>query len=163
MTETALVDITLVDVGEGISEAQILEWVVAVGQTVSADQSVVLISTDKAAVELPAPVSGILREQLVPVGATVPVGSTLARIEATQPADGMLTSQVTEPWASPKINAVSSARTARPLARKLNAELATPSPSDPNGQIINEDGRRSADRNPVVEDASRRISAGSGR
>ena len=156
MTETTLVDITLVDVGEGISEAQILEWLIAVGQNVSADQSVVLISTDKAAVELPAPVSGILREQLVQVGATVPVGSTLARIEATQQADGMLTSHITEPLASPKIDAVSSAATARLLARKLIAELATPSPSGPNGQILDEDVRRRADGNPVVEEASRR-------
>jgi pyruvate dehydrogenase E2 component (dihydrolipoamide acetyltransferase) len=155
MTEAALVDITLVDVGEGLSEAQILEWLVAVGQNVSADQSVVLISTDKAAVELPAPVSGILREQLVQVGATVPVGSTLARIEATQSAHGVI-SHVTEPWASPKIDAVSSAPTAGPLAGKLNAESPTPSPSGPSGQILNEDVSRPADGNPVVEDASRR-------
>jgi pyruvate dehydrogenase E2 component (dihydrolipoamide acetyltransferase) len=156
MTETALVDITLVDVGEGISEAQILEWLVAVGQNVSADQSVVLISTDKAAVELPAPVSGILREQLVQVGATVPVGSTLARIEATQPADGMLTSHVTEPWASPTIDAATSVPTVRPLARELNTELATPSPSGPNGQILDEDVSRPTDGTPSIEEASRR-------
>ena len=156
MTETPLVDITLVDVGEGIAEAQILEWLVAVGQNVSADQSVVLISTDKAAVELPAPVSGILRERLVQVGATVPVGSTLARIEATQEADGMLTSHVTESSASPKIDAVSSAPAARLLAGRLNAELATPSPSGPNGQTLDEDVRHPATGNPVVGEASPR-------
>jgi len=155
MTKTPLVDITLVDVGEGISEAQILEWLVAVGQNVSVDQSVVLISTDKATVELPAPESGILREQLVQVGATVPVGSTLARIEVAQKADGMLTSHVTEPSASPKIDAVSSVPTARLLAGKLNAELATPSPSGPNSQTLHEDVRRGAAGNPV-EEASRR-------
>jgi len=101
MTETSLVDITLVDVGEGISEAQIVEWLVAVGQKVSEDQSVVSISTDKITLELPAPVSGVLREQLVQVGATVPVGTVLARIEPKQKEDGMLPSQVIQHVASP--------------------------------------------------------------
>jgi pyruvate/2-oxoglutarate dehydrogenase complex dihydrolipoamide acyltransferase (E2) component len=109
MTETAFVDVVLVDVGEGICEAQIVEWLVSVGQNVSADQAVVSISTDKATVELPAPASGILREQLVEVGGTVPVGSTPARIEVVQEADGMPTSHVADPWVSSKLDAASSA------------------------------------------------------
>lgn len=80
MSRTTLVDMKLVDVGEGISEAEVLEWLFAPGQAVKEDQPIVLISTDKAAVELPSPVSGVLHEQLVPVGATVEVGAVLARI-----------------------------------------------------------------------------------
>jgi pyruvate/2-oxoglutarate dehydrogenase complex dihydrolipoamide acyltransferase (E2) component len=96
MTETALVDITLVDVGEGISEAQIVEWLIAVGQKVSEDQSVVSISTDKITLELPAPVSGVLRQQLVQVGVIVPVGTVLARIEPKQKDDRVLPSPAGE-------------------------------------------------------------------
>ena len=94
MSDTTLVDVTLPDVGEGIAEAQIVAWLVAPGQAVSEDQSIVLISTDKAAVELPAPASGILREQAVPIGATVTVGSLLARIEASGEAAEQLTSSL---------------------------------------------------------------------
>jgi pyruvate dehydrogenase E2 component (dihydrolipoamide acetyltransferase) len=68
----------------------------------------------------------------------------------------MLTSHITEPWASPKIDAVSSAPAARPLSRKLSAELAALSPSGPNGRTLHEDVRRPATGNPVAGETSPR-------
>jgi len=150
MSETALVDVTLPDVGEGIAEAQVVEWLVALGQAVSEDQSIVLISTDKAAVELPAPTSGILREQAVQIGATVTVGSLLARIEATPEAAERLASSVAE---SPTKTAsqllvrtpvVSAAPSTRLLARQLNVDLARLFGSGPNGRILDDDVRKVA-------------------
>src|ERR1700720_3481962 len=96
MSETIPGDVILPDVGEGIAEAQIVEWLVAPGQSGSEDQSIVVITTDKSAVELPAPTKGILREQAVQVGSTVTVGSLLARIETTGGAAERLTSSVAE-------------------------------------------------------------------
>jgi pyruvate/2-oxoglutarate dehydrogenase complex dihydrolipoamide acyltransferase (E2) component len=55
----------LPDVGEGIAEAEIVEYLVKVGDQVKADQPVVRIETDKAVVELPAPVTGKVVEFLM--------------------------------------------------------------------------------------------------
>jgi pyruvate dehydrogenase E2 component (dihydrolipoamide acetyltransferase) len=150
MSETALVDVTLPDVGEGIAEAQIVEWLVALGQAVSEDQSIVLISTDKAAVELPAPTSGILREQAVQIGATVTVGSLLARIEASAEAAEKLTSSLAEsprrPASQPsvRIPGLAAAPSTRLLARELKVDLGRLSGSGPNGRILDDDVRKAA-------------------
>ena len=53
-----IVDYKLADVGEGIAEAEVIEWLVAVGDLVSEDQPVVVVETDKSQIEIPAPVSG---------------------------------------------------------------------------------------------------------
>jgi len=153
MSGTALVDVTLPDVGEGIAEAQILEWLVALGQPVSEDQPIILISTDKAAVELPAPTSGILREQAVQIGATVAVGSLLARIEASEEAAEKLTSSLAESLNRPAsqnstgLASVAAAPSTRLLARQLKVDLGRLSGSGPNGRILDEDVRKAANRN----------------
>lgn len=99
MTKTTMIDVTLHDVGEGLAEAEIIEWLVAPGQAVTEDQMIVVISTDKASVELPAPASGILREQAVPVGTTVAVGTLLARIEVAECAAEKLAGGAAQPVA----------------------------------------------------------------
>jgi pyruvate/2-oxoglutarate dehydrogenase complex dihydrolipoamide acyltransferase (E2) component len=123
MSGTALIDVTLPDVGEGIAEAQILEWLVALGQAVTEDQPIILISTDKAAVELPAPTSGILREQAVQIGTTVTVGSLLARIEASREAAEKLSSGLAEAPAQTSVRSpgVVAAPSTRLLARQTQS------------------------------------------
>jgi pyruvate dehydrogenase E2 component (dihydrolipoamide acetyltransferase) len=71
----------LPDVGEGIAEAEIVEYLVKVGDQVKADQPVVRIETDKAVVELPAPASGKVVEIPNEPGSTVKVGDALLIIE----------------------------------------------------------------------------------
>ena len=71
----------LPDVGEGLTEAEILQWVVAVGDEVKVNQTLVEIETAKAAVELPSPFAGIVRDLLVEVGSTVDVGTPIIAIE----------------------------------------------------------------------------------
>jgi pyruvate dehydrogenase E2 component (dihydrolipoamide acetyltransferase) len=71
----------LPDVGEGIAEAEIVEYLVKVGDDVKADQPVVRIETDKAVVELPAPVTGKVVEIPNEPGSTVKVGDALLIIE----------------------------------------------------------------------------------
>ncbi|MBI5252582.1 MAG: biotin/lipoyl-binding protein, partial [Desulfomonile tiedjei] len=71
----------LPDVGEGIAEAEIVEYLVKAGDQVKADQPVVRIETDKAVVELPSPVSGVVVEIPHKPGDSVRVGETLLVIE----------------------------------------------------------------------------------
>ena len=70
----------LPDVGEGLTEAEILGWQVAVGDAVAVNQVLVEIETAKAAVELPSPYAGTVLELLVEPGATVEVGTPIIAI-----------------------------------------------------------------------------------
>ena len=65
------------DIGEGVAEAELVEWFVTVGQRVELDQSIVEMLTDKASVELPSPVAGTVRELAYAAGDMVPVGAEL--------------------------------------------------------------------------------------
>ncbi len=71
----------LPDIGEGIAEAEIVAWHVKVGDTVSEDQGVADMMTDKATVEMESPVSGTVIEVAGEVGDMIPIGSTLLVIE----------------------------------------------------------------------------------
>ena len=71
----------LPDIGEGISEAEIVAWHVAVGDRIEEDQQIADMMTDKATVEMESPVSGIVKELAGEVGDQIPIGSTLVVIE----------------------------------------------------------------------------------
>lgn len=75
------------DVGEGLTEAEILKWHVAPGDTVSDGQMVVEVETAKAAVELPIPYDGTVADLLFEEGATVDVGTPIITVD-TQPGAG---------------------------------------------------------------------------
>jgi 2-oxoglutarate dehydrogenase E2 component (dihydrolipoamide succinyltransferase) len=66
--------------GVSVAEGTLVAWRVGVGDTVTADQTVCDISTDKIDTEVPAPVGGVIAEILVDVEQTVPTGTVLARI-----------------------------------------------------------------------------------
>jgi 2-oxoisovalerate dehydrogenase E2 component (dihydrolipoyl transacylase) len=76
----------LPDVGEGLTEAEILRWHVAPGDTVTLNQIIVEIETAKAAVELPSPYAGVVSELLAEPGGTVAVGSPLIAIDTGESA-----------------------------------------------------------------------------
>jgi 2-oxoisovalerate dehydrogenase E2 component (dihydrolipoyl transacylase) len=71
----------LPDIGEGISEAEIVAWHVKVGERVEEDQQVADMMTDKATVEMESPVSGIVVELAGEVGDQVSIGAALVVIE----------------------------------------------------------------------------------
>ena len=73
--------VKLPDVGEGIAEAEIVEWHVNAGDTIVEDQVMVEVMTDKATVELPSPVAGVVLSVGAAVGEILSVGSPLIRIE----------------------------------------------------------------------------------
>jgi 2-oxoisovalerate dehydrogenase E2 component (dihydrolipoyl transacylase) len=81
-------EFTLPDVGEGLTEAEILTWRVAVGDTVAVNDVLVEIETAKSVVELPSPFAGVVTGLLVDEGTTVPVGTPIIAIsEADEPAE----------------------------------------------------------------------------
>ena len=77
----------LPDVGEGLTEAEIVSWRVAVGDTVKVNDVIVDIETAKSIVELPSPFSGVVTALLVEEGKTVPVGTPIIAIGDREAAD----------------------------------------------------------------------------
>ena len=76
----ALVDVTMPQMGVSVAEGTIVGWRVEVGDRIAADDTICDITTDKIDTEVPAPVTGIVAEIMVPVDETVSVGAVLARI-----------------------------------------------------------------------------------
>ncbi len=75
----------LPDVGEGLTEAEIVTWKVKPGDTVKVNDIVVEIETAKSLVELPVPYAGVVAELLVPEGQTVDVGTPIISVETSVP------------------------------------------------------------------------------
>ncbi len=85
-----MAEFLLPDVGEGLTEAEIVSWKVKVGDTVEINDIVVEIETAKSLVELPSPYAGTVTGLLVPEGEMVPVGTPIIAIGDPDeaPADG---------------------------------------------------------------------------
>ncbi|MFD1811849.1 dihydrolipoamide acetyltransferase family protein [Rhodococcus gannanensis] len=77
----------LPDLGEGLTDAELLSWAVTVGDTVALNQVIAEVETAKAAVELPSPFAGVVAELLAEPGDVVPVGAPLIRVSTTDHAD----------------------------------------------------------------------------
>lgn len=70
------------DVGEGITEGKLIKWLVKVGDTIKVDQSVAEVETDKAVVQIPSPVNGVVSKLLYKEQDTVIVGKVLMEIDS---------------------------------------------------------------------------------
>ncbi|MBC9714290.1 2-oxo acid dehydrogenase subunit E2 [Streptomyces sp. TRM66268-LWL] len=81
MTDTRFREFKMPDVGEGLTEAEILKWYVKAGDTVSDGQVVCEVETAKAAVELPIPYDGVVHELRFPEGTTVDVGQVIISVD----------------------------------------------------------------------------------
>ncbi|KUL35979.1 branched-chain alpha-keto acid dehydrogenase subunit E2 [Streptomyces sp. NRRL F-4489] len=73
-------EFTLPDLGEGLTEAVIVRWLVEVGEVVAVDQPVVEVETAKAMVEVPCPYGGVVTARFGEEGAEVPVGAPLVTV-----------------------------------------------------------------------------------
>src|SRR5438477_6391653 len=78
----------LPDIGEGIAEAEIVAWHVAVGDRIEEDQNIADMMTDKATVEMESPVSGVVVALAGEVGDQVAIGAALVVIETEDAAEG---------------------------------------------------------------------------
>lgn len=159
-------DVKLTDIGNGLTEAEIVSWLVRVGDTVEANQTLVEVETDKAVVEISAPKGGTVLSLHGEVGDTVPVGATLVVLgdagETPEPLDdgagafaetgiaaGYAPTAETMADAAPPVVEVAMEMAdthpvrAMPLVRKLAKEhdidLASVNPSGSRGQITRAD------------------------
>jgi 2-oxoisovalerate dehydrogenase E2 component (dihydrolipoyl transacylase) len=87
--------IKLPDVGEGVAEAELVEWHVKVGDLVREDSVLAAVMTDKATVEIPAPADGTVSWLGAEVGDTVAVGSPLIKLDVAGDAGGDETLEAT--------------------------------------------------------------------
>jgi pyruvate dehydrogenase E2 component (dihydrolipoamide acetyltransferase) len=83
---TQLIEVKVPDIGD-FSDIPVIEVLVAVGESVEAEQSLVTLESDKAMMEVPAPVAGVIRELHVAVDDTVSENNVVAIIEAEKPAE----------------------------------------------------------------------------
>jgi 2-oxoglutarate dehydrogenase dihydrolipoamide succinyltransferase (E2 component) len=135
-TEAAqVVDVTMPQMGVSVAEGTVVAWRVEPGDRIEADQTICEISTDKIDTEVPAPVSGVVSEILVPVDTTVAVGEVLARIAtgdggaAPAASDGGAAPAASDGGAASSEGApAASAPASRPSAEALEAEVPTESP-----------------------------------
>ncbi len=153
------------DIGEGIAEVELVEWHVKPGDTVAADQVLADVMTDKATVEVPSPVAGVIAAITGGPGDKLAVGSVLVRIEVEgdlprAPAEELplpargerevsgtrrgdseafatAAQPSTKPLASPSV---------RRHARELDVDLARIPGTGPGGRVLHDDVVRFAAR-----------------
>jgi pyruvate dehydrogenase E2 component (dihydrolipoamide acetyltransferase) len=77
---TSVREFALPDLGEGLASAEIVRWLVEVGEVIVVDQPVAEVETAKAVVEVPCPYGGVVTSRFGDVGAEVPVGAALVTV-----------------------------------------------------------------------------------
>ncbi len=168
----------LPDIGEGVTEGEIVSWLVKVGDAVTEDQEMVEVMTDKATVTIGAPKAGTVAELKGAVGDTIPVGQTLVVLDlggAAEPAAAPVAAPAAAPVpaAAPKETAASAvgdikeelpgmappssaggpplaAPATRKLARELGVDLGVVQGSGSLGRITREDVESHAARGPAA-------------
>lgn len=146
-------EFVLPDLGEGLTESEIVSWRIAEGETVELNQVIAEVETAKALVELPSPVAGIVARLHAEPGATVGVGQRLVTFtvadaaDRPEPADAAEVSEPAEPTlvgygAAPEMGA-------RPR-RRARTEAAAPAPE-------HHDGRERVPSTPPVRQLAQRL------
>ncbi|MEU8897111.1 dihydrolipoamide acetyltransferase family protein [Nocardia sp. NPDC048505] len=162
-----VLEFRLPDLGEGLADAELQSWAVAVGDTVELNQTIAEVETAKAVVALPSPFAGVVVELLAEPGDTVAVGAPLIRVRGEQdapPAESGRTAVLvgygpegeavsrrrravkpTVPEDVPSDNGTAARAAATPAARKLAKELGIDlwyvAGSGPEGAVTVEDVR----------------------
>lgn len=145
----------LPDLGEGLQEAEISKWHVAVGDTVKLDQPLVSVETAKAIVDIPAPYEGRITKLYGAAGDIVHIGAPLVAFEGegTQSDQGTVVGKIEvgqkiaadAPAApAPTVIGIKATPAVRALARKHNVDLAMVTPTGSDGLITTGDVERAA-------------------
>jgi pyruvate dehydrogenase E2 component (dihydrolipoamide acetyltransferase) len=137
------------DVGEGITEGEIVKWLVKEGESVKQDQPLVQVETDKAIVDLPSPYAGTIVRRYGNEGDIIKVGDVLVTLaEAGDPGviprrkdSGTVVGRVEEAPEEPEVLAVPAVRL---LARELGVDLAKVKGTGPKGRVTRQDVEKSA-------------------
>ncbi len=129
--------------GESVVEGTIGKWLVSVGDTVTKDQPIVEILTDKADSELPSPIAGVVTKLLAEVDDTVAVGDAICEIDENAQASASGTSSAEAPVAvgggSSAASAAPTSPSVRKLARERDVDLASVQGSGDGGRILHND------------------------
>ena len=143
----------LPDLGEGITEGEVLKWMAKEGDQIKEDQPIVEVMTDKVNVQIPSPRSGKVTRILVKEGDIAKVGQTIMEIDdgttggaappppppAPHPSQIASRAQSQSP---PPIQGVLATPATRRLARELGVEIGAVKGSGPQGRVTDEDVRR---------------------
>jgi 2-oxoglutarate dehydrogenase E2 component (dihydrolipoamide succinyltransferase) len=119
-------DVVVPTLGESITEATLGQWLKQPGEAVKADEPIASLETDKVAVEVPAPVDGVIGEHVVSEGDTVEVGAVIARIQAGATADTSATPKVEDRTAVGKAEAAAPPAPAAAPADEPAGDPASP-------------------------------------
>ncbi|WP_199570424.1 dihydrolipoamide acetyltransferase family protein [Streptomyces murinus] len=128
MTDASVREFKMPDVGEGLTEAEILKWYVQPGDTVTDGQVVCEVETAKAAVELPIPYDGVVSELRFPEGTTVDVGTAIIAVRVAGGAPAPVPVQAEAAPAAPEAPAAAASASASAPA---SAEEAKPAARQP--------------------------------
>ncbi|MCA9691625.1 MAG: 2-oxo acid dehydrogenase subunit E2 [Myxococcales bacterium] len=135
----SLIEFKLPEIGEGVVEGEIVAWLKRPGEAIAANEALVEVMTDKATIEVPSPLSGVVLELRAEVGDICAVGQVIAALGPAGAAPR------TEPAATPVSSATSEAGAqvlatpaARALARESGIDLAA-LPVDARGRITKSD------------------------
>ncbi|MBY6185056.1 dihydrolipoyllysine-residue acetyltransferase [Marinobacter hydrocarbonoclasticus] len=148
-TATEVRDFILPDIGEGIVECEVVDWLVAEGDPVEEDQPICDVMTDKALVQIPAKEAGIIKTLYYRKGQVAKVHEPLFALEVTVSADEVAAPAQTAPVSAPSTpDAPTTAARAgkalaspavRRLAREHDLDLAQVPGSGKNGRVMKED------------------------
>src|SRR5665213_14615 len=115
-------DFVLPDLGEGLTESELIEWHVVVGDLVELNQPIAEVETAKAIVQLPSPFAGVVSQLYVDAGSTVSVGAPIMAFDlADDVADAPVTRNPVLVGYGPPVEGG-----ARPKRKKRGAGVAAP-------------------------------------
>ena len=151
MSTPTLLDLKVPSVGESVTEMEVGEWLKPEGATVARDENLVVLETDKATMEVPAPAAGRLVKIHKRKGERVRVGDLLGQIDPAAP-ESTATPEATrpesaQPPAAASVPKSTAARVMPAAARVLAEKKLAPdqvSPTGPGGRVLKEDVERAA-------------------
>lgn len=132
-------------IGEGVTEGEVVRWLVKEGDAISVDQPLIEIMTDKATVEVPSPLAGKAKQLRVKPGELVKVGQVLLsleeaeaekKVEAPRPSAA---AEAEAPIYMAEPGEVLATPSTRRLARDLGVDLRQVKPTGPRGRVTKED------------------------
>ncbi len=147
--------IKMPDVGEGVAEAELVEWHVKPGDPVREDMVLAAVMTDKATVEIPSPVDGTVLWLGAEVGDTVAVKAPLLRIEIAGEGEPVAAESPAVAEPAPKAEAKEPARTEPVKPQPAAVAPARPAPAEP----VAAEARKPAERPVPREPAERPLAS----
>ncbi|MDI1431241.1 dihydrolipoamide acetyltransferase family protein [Polyangium sorediatum] len=154
-----MIDVVMPQLGESVAEGTVTKWLVREGDFVAREQPLLEVATDKADTEVPAPSTGRVESIVAAVGAVVPKGGLLCRLDETATAGADVVRPAippapAEPQAPKETKAESTAQplgspSTRKLAREEGVDLSQVQGTGEHGRITHDDVRRVAHAAPA--------------